>query len=99
VTKLGAPERHAPPDSLFSAFTPLLALMLATFAGIFASGMTLPVVPQHVHDTLGQGTVMVGLVMEVRSGRSSWRWGWCGKLDCGVESLPDVRNVPCRPRQ
>lgn len=37
--------------------------MLATFAGFFASGMALPVVPHHVHDTLGQGTVMVGLVM------------------------------------
>lgn len=54
MTKLGAPERHAPPYSLFSAFIPLLALMLATFAGIFANGMALPVVPQHVHDTLGQ---------------------------------------------
>lgn len=37
--------------------------MLATFAGFFASGMALPVVPHHVHDTLGQGTVMVGIVM------------------------------------
>jgi MFS family permease len=26
-------------------------------------GMALPVVPRHVHDTLGQGTVMVGIVM------------------------------------
>jgi hypothetical protein len=40
VTNLRAPERHAPPDSLFCAFIPLLALMLATFAGFFASGMT-----------------------------------------------------------
>ena len=37
--------------------------MLAVFAGFFASGMALPVVPRHVHDTLGQGTVMVGVVM------------------------------------
>jgi len=52
-----------PPASLFTAFVPLLPLMLAVFAGFFASGMALPVVPRHVHDTLGQGTLMVGIVM------------------------------------
>jgi len=60
------PEAPAPPaigNTLFSAFLPLLPLMLATFAGFFPSGMALPVVPRHVHDTLGFGTVLVGLVM------------------------------------
>ena len=52
-----------PAPSLFSAFVPLLPLMAAVFAGFFASGMALPVVPRHVHDTLGQGTLMVGMVM------------------------------------
>jgi MFS family permease len=37
--------------------------MAAVFAGFFASGMALPVIPRHVHDTLGQGTFFVGLVM------------------------------------
>ncbi len=49
--------------SLFSAFVPLLPLMAVVFLGYFAMGMALPVVPRHVHDTLAQGTVMVGLVM------------------------------------
>ena len=49
--------------SLFSAFIPLLPLMLVVFTGYFAMGMALPVVPRHVHDTLGQGTLLVGLVM------------------------------------
>lgn len=57
----------APPaavrSSLFSAFLPLVPLMLAVFAGFFAMGMALPVVPRHVHDTLGYGTVLVGVVM------------------------------------
>ena len=53
----------APSDSLFSAFVPLLPLMLAVFVGYFAMGMALPVLPRHVHDTLGQGTLIVGVVM------------------------------------
>jgi MFS family permease len=49
--------------SLFSAFVPLLPFMLTVFVGFLAMGMALPVVPRHVHDTLGQGTVVVGIVM------------------------------------
>lgn len=49
--------------SLFSAFLPLLPLMLVVFIGFLAMGMALPVLPRHVHETLGQGTVMVGVVM------------------------------------
>lgn len=55
--------RAAPHESLFSAFVPLLPLMLAVFAGFFAMGMALPVVPRHVHDTLGMSTLWVGVVM------------------------------------
>lgn len=50
-------------SSLFSAFVPLLPFMAVVFAGILATGMTLPVIPRHVHDALGQGTTMVGVVM------------------------------------
>jgi MFS family permease len=50
-------------ESLWSAFVPLLPFMATVFAGFFAMGMALPVLPRHVHDTLGQGTVMVGIVM------------------------------------
>ncbi|HEX2544880.1 MAG TPA: MFS transporter [Ramlibacter sp.] len=55
--------RAAPASSLFSALVPLLPLMLTVFVGFLAMGMALPVVPRHVHDTLGQGTVTVGVVM------------------------------------
>jgi MFS family permease len=37
--------------------------MAAVFTGFFAMGMALPVVPRHVYDTLGFGTVIVGVVM------------------------------------
>lgn len=52
-----------PAASLFSAFIPLLPLTLAVFIGFFAMGMALPVVPRHVHDTLGMSTLWVGVVM------------------------------------
>ena len=52
-----------PSNSLFSAFLPLLPLMLVVFTGYFAMGMALPVLPRHVHDTLGHGTLLVGVVM------------------------------------
>jgi predicted MFS family arabinose efflux permease len=50
-------------DSLWSAFLPLLPLTVATFIGFFAMGMAMPVLPLHVHNTLGQSTVIVGVVM------------------------------------
>lgn len=37
--------------------------MAAVFAGFFAMGMALPVVPRHVVSTLGMGTLAVGVVM------------------------------------
>lgn len=71
----------SPDNSLFSAFVPLLPLMAAVFAGFFAMGMALPVVPRHVVDTLGMGTLAVGVVMgsqfitSILFGR-----GWAGKV-------------------
>jgi MFS family permease len=50
-------------NSLWSAFLPLLPFMLTVFVGFLAMGMALPVVPRHVHETLGQGTAIVGVVM------------------------------------
>ncbi|CAN5403089.1 MFS transporter [soil metagenome] len=52
-----------PAHSLFVAFIPLLPIMAAVFTGFFAMGMALPVVPHHVVDTLGMGTLAVGVVM------------------------------------
>ena len=37
--------------------------MLAVFIGYFTMGVAFPVLPRHVHDTLGHGTLMVGVVM------------------------------------
>ena len=72
-------SRAAPrSDSLWSAFLPLLPFMLAVFDGFLALGMALPVVPRHVHDTLGQGTVMVGFVMGAQYLSSVFGRIWAG---------------------
>ncbi|MBE7367540.1 MFS transporter [Ramlibacter sp. HM2] len=52
--------------------------MVIVFAGLTATGMALPVVPRHVHDTLGQGTVMVGFVMGVQYLSSVFARMWAG---------------------
>src|SRR3954469_5725768 len=70
----------APGNSLWSAFAPLLPFMLTVFAGFVAMGMALPVVPRHVHDTLGQGTVMVGFVMGCQYLSSLFGRMWAGGI-------------------
>lgn len=54
--------------------------MAIVFAGLFATGMALPVLPRHVHDTLGQGTVMVGLVMGCQYAASLFARARAGSL-------------------
>jgi MFS family permease len=66
--------------SLWSAFLPLAPFMAIVFFGLFATGMALPVLPRHVHDTLGQGTVMVGLVMGCQYAASLFARARAGSL-------------------
>jgi MFS family permease len=76
----GSPAQHAPSSSLWSAFVPLLPLILAVFVGFLAIGMVLPVIPRHVHDVLGQGTAMVGVVMGSQYLASFFGRFWAGAL-------------------
>jgi MFS family permease len=73
-----APAAHH--FSLWSTFLPLLPFMLAVFDGFLAMGMALPVLPRHVHDTLGQGTVMVGAVMGSQYASSIFGRMWAGGI-------------------
>jgi MFS family permease len=66
--------------SLWSVFLPLLPFMLSVFDGFLAMGMALPVLPRHVHDVLGQGTVMVGVVMGCQYASSLFGRMWAGGL-------------------
>ncbi len=73
-----APAAPAISHSLWSAFLPLLPFMVIVLVGLMATGMALPVVPRHVHDTLGQGTVVVGFVMGVQYLASVFARMWAG---------------------
>ena len=74
------PAAAVPGNSLWAAFVPLLPYMLTVFVGFIAMGMALPVVPRHVHDTLGQGTVMVGFVMGCQYLSSLFGRMWAGGI-------------------
>jgi MFS family permease len=69
--------------TLWSAFLPLLPFMLTVFVAFFAMGMALPVLPRHVHDALGQGTVMVGVVMGSQYVSSLFGRMWAGGMTDG----------------
>ena len=66
--------------SLWSVFLPLLPFMLAVFGGFLGMGMALPVLPRQVHGVLGQGTVMVGVVMGLQYASSLVGRMWAGSL-------------------
>jgi MFS family permease len=67
-------------NSLFAAFVPLLPLTMAVFIGYFAMGMAMPVVPLHVHSTLGFSTVVVGVVMGSQFASSFFARLWAGSV-------------------
>src|SRR4051812_7180345 len=50
------------PAASGSVFTRLLPLMAVVLTAFLVIGLALPVLPLHVHDDLGLGTVAVGLV-------------------------------------
>ena len=56
----GAPAAPAAPAA--GVFLQLLPITLAVFIAFLAMGMQLPVLPLHLHETLGMGTLVVGSV-------------------------------------
>jgi len=54
-----AVSHPAPQASVIVAITPIMAVVLAAFLVI---GLGLPVLPSHVYQTLGFGTIVIGLV-------------------------------------
>jgi MFS family permease len=78
-----SPAAPDPGNSLWSAFFPILPFMLVVFTGFLATGMTIPVVPRHVHDTLGQGTAIVGIVMGIQYAAAVFARVWAGGVTDG----------------
>lgn len=58
----------------------LLPVMAAVSAGFIVIGVALPVLPHHVHDDLGFGTFVVGLVAGSQFAASLFSRVWAGSF-------------------
>jgi MFS family permease len=66
----------APRSSVVVALLPIMAIVLVAFVLI---GMALPVLPLHVHDGLGLGALMVGVVAGSQFAASLFSRVWSGR--------------------
>lgn len=58
----------------------LLPLTLTVFVGFLTIGMQLPVLPLHLHDTLGMGTLVIGLVIGAQFAAALLSRAWAGNF-------------------
>lgn len=58
----------------------LFPITLAVFVGFFIIGMQLPVLPLHLHDSLGMGTLVVGLVIGAQFAAALLSRSWAGNF-------------------
>ncbi|MCM2464238.1 arabinose transporter [Pseudomonas sp. CG7] len=56
----------------------LVPLTLTVFSGFLTLGMQLPVLPLHLHDTLGMGTLVIGLVVGAQFAAALLSRAWAG---------------------
>lgn len=68
---------HVEDPSVVAALLPLMLVILIAFVVI---GMALPVLPLHVHDGLGFGTAIVGLVTGSQFAASLASRFWSGRM-------------------
>ena len=66
----------SPRQIVLTALLPIIAVVLVAFLVI---GLGLPVLPLHVHDTLGFGTLVVGLVTGSQFAASLLSRFWSGR--------------------
>ncbi|MCT9810480.1 arabinose transporter [Acidovorax sp. Be4] len=69
---------HRPAEA--SVFRQLLPIALAVFVGFLTIGLPLPVLPLHLHDTLGAGTLLVGVVIAAQFAAALLSRAWAGAL-------------------
>lgn len=68
----------APTDT--GVFLKLLPITLAVFVGFLSIGMQLPVLPLHLHDALGMGPLVVGLVIGSQFAAALLSRSWAGNF-------------------
>lgn len=78
-----SPASSAPPPAASHqapVFRQLLPLALAVFVGFLTIGLPLPVLPLHLHDTLGMGTLLVGVVIGAQFAAALLSRAWAGAM-------------------
>jgi MFS family permease len=73
-----AASLQTPPN--INVFLRLLPIALAVFVGFLTVGLPLPVLPLHLHDTLGRGTLVVGAVIGAQFAAALLSRAWAGTL-------------------
>jgi MFS family permease len=63
-----------------NVFLKLLPVTLVVFAGFLTFGVSLPVLPLHVHHTLGMSTLVVGIVIGTHYAAALLTRAWAGAL-------------------
>ncbi|MFT3804015.1 MAG: MFS transporter [Burkholderiaceae bacterium] len=61
-------------------FVTLLPIALAVFVGFLTIGMQMPVLPLHLHETLGVGTLVIGMVIGLQFIVALLSRPWAGNL-------------------
>jgi len=79
MKSLRALSPYAPNPQPHSASTTLLPIMGAVFVAFLVIGMALPVLPLHVHQGLGLGTFLVGLVAGSQFAAAILSRAWAGR--------------------
>lgn len=70
----------SPPPGPASPLVRLLPITLAVFVLFLALGMQMPVLPVHLHDTLGMGPLVVGLVVGAQFAAALLSRSWAGNF-------------------
>jgi MFS family permease len=63
-----------------NVFLKMLPITLAVFVGFLTIGLPLPVLPLHLHYTLGMSTLVVGIAIGCQSGAALLSRAWAGGL-------------------
>lgn len=78
-----SPSSSAPPPAASPkahVLRQLLPIALAVFVGFLTIGLPLPVLPLHLHDTLGMGTLAVGVVIGAQFAAALLSRAWAGAM-------------------
>ena len=80
MTSSASPSAPVVAQRNTNVFLTMLPITLAVFVGFLTFGVPLPVLPLHVHDTLGLGTFVVGVMIGTHYAAALLTRAWAGGL-------------------